>query len=1610
MPACCWPTSLSGTESHRAAAARLRDFRRVFVGSFDDDADNQPSDSNMGLPLRSLTAEDMRDAWEESKTNSLGILHPNMFLREFVRDALNRKRPLSSIADLIADCAEDGMLDNWPLGDTVTAKDLFIALIATTPENRQAEIANMALPGPFPLCHPFANVKHEVHYELLYDCFALGDSLIVWAGPAKGKTSLLEVIGLVDPGDTMLIGPDVAAPGPRRALTHNGSVDLTLGHSPNGTSRCWIADAHGYCDDVEFSRCLDTLIAHGMLVLHLTAADFNSKTGATCYPCAPYARLIIWRDYDQGQHKTLKELAQARLPKATFVTLPDITHARPQRVQALVNEIYAVLQEVQLTSLAPIQHLEAYHKGQPPPDTLAGRTKQQLVEIPLQQCRSKLLTARKKLREMDWFVRDEDRGKQEQAAQELEDTIRECEDALYALASLPKPSTRFFLDEVLGEPLMQSRRVEEFRRTLNGMPIDITLDDVFLEAILQADYGGLDSEEKERLENGLLNSFQHKRPVALLQGEPLQMSSSGILQSVLSTLGVTAAGRKLRVISVIGMQSSAKSTLLNFLFGCDFAVSSGRCTRGLYASFFLMGQYAVLVLDSEGLLSVESRGDIFDGQMTLMCLACSHVVIINHKGELTRQLQDLLEISLFALRHLRVTKHKPWINFVLRDQQDRSPDVHEGMLQLMKANLEEAARQIGVPLGELIRIQDTAVFLLPSAYTVERLQRDNREIKWTSALFAQEVLQLRAKIFDMFDQVEDTEFARSLSAWYQHANLCWETLIQYGSKLLHYKTVQEIETKKELVDLANSTTAEVLDTDDGTGFRSAFLETVKVFQRRLSTKGKDRIEIDTLDLECQRALQCLRNEAIQRSMQLFDERSKRNQKFDITMREEARRKLAAPFDWVYENYLYTWKLSLKRANDEQEMSRMWLHFIEVLNDFLRETKHQQSISAEDARDMLQREWNLYQKSFVQRLEGIKKTKENLRHEVTMIFNSATSRLHHEGGTFAILLEAGPQVLWRQCSMLEKPDREWEVEFFVQGWWDQLLKRGQTFFVSTDACKDVESSYLQETIIPKMRSDISSLYTAIVERTGEIDDNTVTDWIRTMMNLVVTIERDILQRWNVSLKRPQFINELGIVLRKATLENLEQAEAREMEKQISQMEEEKSRIEAHFLLIVQGNCGDVEKAKNYAEEYNKSIYKWLDREVEQLCMETRQAVLNDLPDPGRAFDNAYQRSFGARNYRDALEYVLDVNSYVEKNFLTLFYRKKQVVVDSKLGDLLTRIQNTYTVLMLLPEKWQQKVQPAPLQQQRNTMCLPGAFGDSAENTERESPVASEGRISPGTMSGQSSHTSPLYQDNLTLTDFRNFIELHAAEIPENDSWGAAFRQCRECLPFSADLPISDTMIFQEAFKSKITELRAQMDIKVLLDQRIAEGLREQSGSTWSLIRGCSSKCPLCGSKCGQVGEHVEHKNKHHLFPAFHGWMDRHKGTPNLNYCLSKETAKSSYPCHDGEFRNLQAYLTDYHETWTLGVPEDEDPSEIEDLRAAWVNMRYALLPHFKLMEDVCPQEWIDAHEDKDKMLDWADLEKAKSAISRVRNRTYVPDESDVGDVNRSFSHMMPSRKG
>lgn len=66
----------------------------------------------------------------------------------------------------------------------------------------------------------------------------------------------------------------------------------------------------------------------------------------------------------------------------------------------------------------------------------------------------------------------------------------------------------------------------------------------------------------------------------ILDGDSLRMPKT-IIKKIFESIAGTAV-----IVIILGPQSSGKSTLLNFAFGCDFKTSEGRCTKGVYGTYY----------------------------------------------------------------------------------------------------------------------------------------------------------------------------------------------------------------------------------------------------------------------------------------------------------------------------------------------------------------------------------------------------------------------------------------------------------------------------------------------------------------------------------------------------------------------------------------------------------------------------------------------------------------------------------------------------------------------------------------------------------------------------------------------------------------------------------------------------------------------------------------------------------------------------------------------------------------------------------------------------------------------------------------------------------------
>jgi GTPase Era involved in 16S rRNA processing len=163
--------------------------------------------------------------------------------------------------------------------------------------------------------------------------------------------------------------------------------------------------------------------------------------------------------------------------------------------------------------------------------------------------------------------------------------------------------------------------------------------------------------------------------IELLDGDSSSITGSW-LSAICNHVNNLKPGLRVFVISILGLQSSGKSTLLNALFGCKFAVSVGRCTKGLFMRLLFLEENiknemnldAILLIDSEGLEALEKicedNAGKKDRSMATLAMGISHLTIVNVKGENMTSLTDILQIALVAMTRLVIADISPDILIV----------------------------------------------------------------------------------------------------------------------------------------------------------------------------------------------------------------------------------------------------------------------------------------------------------------------------------------------------------------------------------------------------------------------------------------------------------------------------------------------------------------------------------------------------------------------------------------------------------------------------------------------------------------------------------------------------------------------------------------------------------------------------------------------------------------------------------------------------------------------------------------------------------------------------------------------------------------------------------
>ncbi|XP_078257667.1 interferon-induced very large GTPase 1-like [Rhinoraja longicauda] len=178
----------------------------------------------------------------------------------------------------------------------------------------------------------------------------------------------------------------------------------------------------------------------------------------------------------------------------------------------------------------------------------------------------------------------------------------------------------------------------------------------------------------------LLDGF----PLELIDGDVSNVPVSWITAVLEAVAEKVGRASRVFVLTVIGVQSTGKSTLLNTMFCLRFAVSSGRCTRGAYMQLMkVTGNLAeelgcdfILVIDTEGLRAPElaTLTDSYehDNELATFVVGLSNITLVNIGMENIAEMKDILQIVVHSLLRMKQTGKRPKCIFVHQNVGDVS--------------------------------------------------------------------------------------------------------------------------------------------------------------------------------------------------------------------------------------------------------------------------------------------------------------------------------------------------------------------------------------------------------------------------------------------------------------------------------------------------------------------------------------------------------------------------------------------------------------------------------------------------------------------------------------------------------------------------------------------------------------------------------------------------------------------------------------------------------------------------------------------------------------------------------------------------------------------------
>jgi len=1123
------------------------------------------------------------------------------------------------------------------------------------------------------------------------------------------------------------------------------------------------------------------------------------------------------------------------------------------------------------------------------------------------------------------------------------------------------------LDQIKDDPKQEkatrstTRKIQKVQAELDSF--DISLDSFWLEFMMMAECqrsgawkGEVQGLSREVLLRQYVQFVKAGNPMNFLHSSPLQFGAfepmrwhpsivgsplfgtdflGDVLREFDQEFKVSEQSKPLLVVSVIGVQSSGKSTLLNYLFGASFVTHSGRCTRGLYLSLLETESNVVLILDTEGLLSVESRDDVFDKQVALMTMACSHLVIVNNRGELGRHIGDLFQVCLFALYHLNLAKIAPAIGFVLQGLSMVNESQQYEWVSTVKKTLEESVQELQKQesgtfrLQDLVHLDNDSIFIMPSAFNDD--VQFGVQVSRPTALYALQALNLRQTVFKWIDnakasQKDDATF-ESLSKWYDHARMVWANLEMCGTDLLQFRTMRQVLLAQQLEEFCSALVQKHVEE----GLAKYGGELIQRKNRELQNV-KTAEEVKIVDNEFMVELDLIQQNALREMHDEFDAFIAAHDKrfTDIELNNNKKYSLQGAvkrFMVMEDTY---WRKCMNLALERVSMDSLFDEINFKVNQLLKEQGA--NINVGNIEEIFLSKWNQVLK------DSTKKQQPNFDKIVLDTLQTYNASL------LAMKNQFRKAHIFHSVKALNPADLN--IKLNSAGEFQSLLdekKVGQIFI--PDKGKDTENTRPAQNNLDAVWFKLGDGIRFEVNKNGAFTDSKAT---KALHQLNQDLESSEPLKKCMADMGSHFLQGIFSELVKATIHCIYQYEMNRFRQRLAEVEDKKMQK----LWELQANVDGAKREVHCAKVWVKKLYDALNKEFKDnartLSKDIVGKIQNIMTNPAEACNLAIERSFTQRKWDHVVMYCIDPTQYLYREF----HYEWETFQGTLLNQSSTALSYDFGECLKI---------------------LESKMGDLKPDERTEAGRRSEG--SKSSMNIVSDRIIAMVE-KLHNENIRKALLAIVPTFSEEENWA---------------LENIDTFCeFAQIELQKYRATSAKMG-KTDMESLMLRELAAQKTEVWQIIHGCPARCPGCGTKCNCESEdhwpQKPHECQRHLYPAFNGWQKADDRKPFLFHCRSPmqwKIARTRPPLEAGgkirKWGDFKSMLRDEHPDWLNPSTKDPMPSmapdeqfnenateqsesiakEIEENRRAWSNCRHALMQHYTTMADDTRMSWINKY--------------------------------------------------